>query len=94
VSTKWANRSGFPITSALSLTLPTTYGASGTRSVTQLQAIYAIKWALEHADDELILQANDYDQSIGRVFNARGEALRPEQYQGKSSRRYHRVSQP
>jgi phage terminase large subunit-like protein len=37
---------------------------------TELQAITAIKWALEHADDELILQANDMDQATGRVFKA------------------------
>ena len=37
---------------------------------TQLQAIAALKWALEHDDDELLLQGNDYDQSVGRGFKA------------------------
>ena len=37
---------------------------------TELQAIAALKWALEHDDEELLLQGNDYDQSVGRVFKA------------------------
>jgi phage terminase large subunit-like protein len=37
---------------------------------TELQAIAALKWALEHNDDELLLQGNDFDQAAGRVFKA------------------------
>jgi phage terminase large subunit-like protein len=37
---------------------------------TELQAIYALRWAIEHDDDELLLQGNDFDQSVGRVFKA------------------------
>jgi hypothetical protein len=37
---------------------------------TTLNAIRGIKWALENPDDELVDQANDFDQATGRVFNA------------------------
>jgi phage terminase large subunit-like protein len=37
---------------------------------TTLNAIKGLKWALENPDDELVDQANDYDQAQGRVFNA------------------------
>jgi hypothetical protein len=37
---------------------------------TTVNASKTIKWALEHPDDELIVQANDYEQSVGRVFTA------------------------
>lgn len=37
---------------------------------TELQGIAALKWALEHDDEELLLQGNDFDQSVGRVFKA------------------------
>ena len=37
---------------------------------TTLQAMHAIKWALEHDDDLLILQANDFDQGVSRVFGS------------------------
>lgn len=37
---------------------------------TELQAIAALKWAIEHEADEILIQANDYDQSVGRVFRA------------------------
>jgi phage terminase large subunit-like protein len=37
---------------------------------TTLNAGYCIKWALEHPDDELIVQANDFEQATGRVFTA------------------------
>lgn len=46
------------------------YSAIKKSGKTTINAIQAIKWALEHPDDELIIQANDYDQSVARVFTS------------------------